>query len=229
MTKGFKKDPETSSGRKQLEISYTHTPPRYLYGYDTSRNWGNGIFSKFVKLYSLIVNHFMRMYDFESAQKVDHFIANSKNVAVRIEKFYRRTSTVIYPPVDVEKIINSPEEIKEEFVLTGGRLVAAKNFDLVIRACKKAGVPLKIFGSGVLENELKNMADENCEFLGELSELELYSYYKKAKGFIAAQKDEDFGITLVEAMAAGTPVIAFKGGGYEESVIEGKTGVFLVI
>lgn len=220
ITKGFK------TKKNQTEISYTHTPPRYLYGYDTSRNWKNSWLSGLIKAYTLVVNHFMRMYDFESAQKVDHFIANSKNVQARIEKFYRRKSKIIYPPVNVEKIITSPDQEKENFFLTGGRMVASKNFDLIIGACKKAKVNLKIFGSGVQLNELKKIADASCEFLGELPEKELYSCYKKAKGFIVAQKDEDFGITPVEAMAAGTPVIAYRGGGYIESVIEGKTGIF---
>lgn len=220
VTKGFK------SKNSQVEISYTHTPPRYLYNYDTSRNWKNSVMSKLVYVYSLVVNHFMRMYDFESAQKVDHFIANSINVQARIEKFYRRDSKVIYPPVEVQKIIKFQNQEKEEFFLTGGRMVVSKNFDLIIKACKKAKVNLKIFGSGIQLNELKNLAGESCEFLGEISEEELYSYYKKAKGFIVAQKDEDFGITPVEAMAAGTPVIAYRGGGYLESVVEGKTGIF---
>lgn len=220
ITKGFK------TKTKQIEISYTHTPPRYLYGYDTSRNWKDSWFSKIVYVYGFLVNHFMRIYDFDRAQKVDRFLANSKNVQARIEKYYGRNSIVIYPPVEVEKIINSPKQEKENFFLTGGRLVAAKNFDLIIRACKEAKVKLKIFGSGVLEKELKKLSDENVEFVGEISEDKLYSYYKKAIGFIAAQKDEDFGITLVESMAAGTPVIAYRGGGYLESVVEGKTGVF---
>lgn len=220
VTKGFK------TKKEQVEISYTHTPPRYLYGYDSSRNWKNSWFSKIIQVYSFIVNHFMRTYDFNSAQKVDHFISNSKNVQARIEKFYRKNSTVIYPPVDALKIINSKSEVKEDYLLTGGRLVAAKNFDLIIKACKKANVKLKIFGSGVLFPDLKKLADGNCEFLGEINEEVLYSYYKKSKAFIAAQKDEDFGITPVEAMAAGTPVIAYRGGGYLESVVEGKTGIF---
>ena len=92
ITKGFDKK------KGAIEICYCHTPPRYLYGYDTSRKF-TGIFGKLVWFYGLIVNHFMRMYDFKQAQKVDYFIANSNEVASRIAKFYHRDATVIYPPI----------------------------------------------------------------------------------------------------------------------------------
>jgi len=99
VTKGIKK------GKNAKEICYLHTPPRYLYGYDTSRNWKGKWYGGFVNFYSLVVNHFMRMYDFKSAQKVDYFIVNSKNVGRRVEKFYqRRDYEVIYPPVDIPKV-----------------------------------------------------------------------------------------------------------------------------
>jgi glycosyltransferase involved in cell wall biosynthesis len=219
ITRGFK------TKNDQKEICYCHTPPRYLYGYDTSRRWKNKWYGSFVSLYATIVNHFMRMYDFDTAQKVDYFIANSKNVAERIKKFYRRDATVIYPPVDLPK--TSPQsQVPSAYYLTGGRLVAAKNFDLIIKACHKAKVDLKIFGFGILENELKSIAGDGVEFLGKVSDRDLTKYYQGAKAFIAAQKDEDFGMTLVEAQGAGCPVIAYRGGGYLESLIEGKTGVF---
>ena len=221
ITRGFKTRPG------QTEICYCHTPPRYLYGYDTSRNWKSKWFGGFVRLYSWIVNFFMRSYDFSQAQKVDIIVANSKNTAQRILQFWKRDSVVIYPPIDVksiQRVFVSPQ--KGDYMLTGGRLVSAKNFDLIIKACMKLGLPLKIFGSGILEADLKNIADENVEFLGKISNEELIGYYKSAKGFIVAQQDEDFGMTLVEAQAAGCPVVAYRGGGYIETVIEGKTGVF---
>lgn len=221
VTKGFKK------GRNTIEICYLHTPPRYLYGYDTSRNWKTLWFSKLVELYALIVNHFMRQYDFNAAQRVDYFIANSKNTGKRIEKFYRRNYKVIYPPVEVEKIITSKvKPVGGNFYLAGGRLVAAKNFDLIIKACKEMKVKLKIFGFGILDSELKSLADESVEFLGKVTDEKLIALYKGAKAFILAQKDEDFGITPVEAAATGCPVIAFRGGGYMETVVDGVTGLF---
>ena len=222
VTKGVKK------GEKTTEICYVHTPPRWLYGYDESRSWGKKWYGWIVKAYASFVGHFLRMYDFNQAQKVDHFIANSENVAGRIEKFYRREADeVIYPPVDIDRYRKQDSRIKkEDFYLTGGRLVNAKNFDLVIKAFNELEHTLKIYGSGPLREELEELAGNNIEFLGRVEDKELVKLYQKAKAFIVAQKDEDFGITPVEAMAAGTPVIAYRGGGYEESVVEGKTGVF---
>jgi len=211
------------------EICYLHTPPRYLYGYDTSRNWQNKWFSGFVKAYALIVNHFMRQYDFKKAQKVDKFIVNSKNVGRRVEKFYRRSDyAIINPPINTKKFQQKPsyQLPAASYYLTGGRLVAAKNFDLIIRACKKAGVTLKVFGDGIDAENLQKICGKNCKMLGRVSEVELVALYQSAKAFIVAQRDEDFGITPVEAAASGTPTIAYRGGGYLETVVENETGVF---
>lgn len=210
------------------EVCYLHTPPRYLYGYDDSRNWKNLWFAGLVKIYALVINHFMRMYDFNAAQKPSFYITNSENVAKRLKKFYRRDDyKVVYPPVDIEKF-GEPKikPGKGDYYLTGGRLIAHKNFDLIIKAFNKNRLKLKIFGTGLMEEELKNMAKQNIEFLGMVSEANLISLYKRAKAFIVASKDEDFGITPIEAAAAGTPTIAYKGEGYLESVIENETGVF---
>jgi len=223
VTKGIKK------GEKTTEICYLHTPPRYLYGYDTSRNWQKKWFSSLVQAYALVVNHFMRQYDFKQAQKVDKFIVNSQNVGKRLEKFYRRRDyIVIHPPVNTDQFGQRPTNQLPDnhYYLTGGRMVAAKNFALIIKACQKAGVTLKLFGTGIEENNLKKLGSKNIEFLGKVNESELVNYYRNAKAFIVAQRDEDFGITPIEAAAAETPTIAYRGGGYLESVVEGKTGIF---
>lgn len=218
VTKGFEKK------RGAIEICYCHTPPRYLYGYDTSRKF-KGLMGKLVGFYGLIVNHFMLQYDFKRAQNVDYFVANSEEVKKRIAKFYRRDSTVIYPPVEV---VGSEKRlaISRDYYLTGGRLTAAKNFDLIIKAFNKSGLPIKIYGSGPLEKYLKSIAKDNIKFLGKVTDEEMAKLYAGAKAFILAQKDEDFGMTAVEAMSFGTPIIAYKGGGYLESVLDGKTGLF---
>jgi len=215
VTKGF-------SSHKTIEICYCHTPPRYLYGYETSRNW-----QKYwiVRLYASIVNHIMRQYDFRQAQKVTYFIANSRETQARIKKFYRRESKVIYPPVEI-KAMTKRRHSSEDYFLAGGRLELPKNFDIIIKACNQLKLPLKIFGIGPQEEYLCSIAGLTVKFLGSVSDEEKDNCYVNCLAYITAATDEDFGITPVEAMAAGRPVIAFRGGGYLESVVEGKTGEF---
>jgi len=231
VTKGF------ASGETK-EVCYCHTPPRYLYGYETSKNWQK---SFLIKIYAAVINFFMRQYDFRQAQKVTVFVANSREVQKRIAKFYRRESVVINPPVEI-KIQNSPPKTAgrhlrrpktagqagkiQNYFLTGGRLERAKNFDLIVGAFNKLGWPLKIYGRGNQEKYLRQIAERNIEFLGWVSEEEKWQLLAGCKAFVCAATDEDFGITPVEAQAAGRPVIAFRGGGYLETVLEGKTGIF---
>lgn len=223
ITRGFK------VGKNTKVIAYCHTPPRWLYGYEMSVG-----FTKYwpVKIYASIVSHFMRIYDFNTAQKINNWIANSKNVADRIMKYYRKESVVIYPPIEVEKIIKATENIKKEnFYLIVARLVGAKGLEQASIVAKKLGIELRIIGESHgfsdVESKLKKLSDGKIKLLGQVSDSKLYETLGKAKGFIALAKDEDFGMTLVEAQAAGTPAIAFNGGGFKESVIEGKTGLFI--
>lgn len=200
------------------EICYCHTPPRWLYGYQTASNWQK---HWPVRVYGLIVGHLMRHYDYAQAQKVKYFIANSEEVRQRIRKFYRRKSVVIYPPVDLPKPIKTK---KLDYYLIVSRLVGGKGIELGIEAAKKLGLNLKIVGSG--PHFAKATWGKNIKLLGQVSDEELVKLYSGAKAFLALSKDEDFGITPVEAMACGCPVIAFNGGGYKETVVEGKTGLF---
>ncbi len=222
ITKGF--GTRGTNKEKPIEVCYCHTPPRWLYGFKTSIN-----LQKYwpFRMYSKIVGYFMRIYDYDSAQKVNYFIANSKNVAQRIEKYYRRDSTVIYPPVEIPKISRVQ---KENYYLIISRIVGAKGIDLAIKTAVKLDLNLKIAGApagySTEYKKLQNLAGDKVQFLGHVSDLELAELYAKAKAFLALSTDEDFGITPVESMMAGTPVIAFRGGGYVESVIENKTGVF---
>jgi glycosyltransferase involved in cell wall biosynthesis len=210
-----------------VHICYCHTPPRYLYGYPTARNWKK---NKFGRMIGEFLNVKLRQTDFLSAQRPDYFIANSIEVKNRIRKFYRRDATVIYPPVNIESRIKNHElrMKKKTYYLAGGRLARAKNIHLAIEACNKLKLPLKIFGKSFADygDELKQIAGPTIEFLGEVNDEERYELYKNAKAFIFPSEYEDFGIMPVEAQGAGTPVIAYQSGGVKETVIEGKTGVF---
>ncbi len=233
IAKGFGNHQQSTINHKPVEICYCHTPPRWLYGFTTSIN-----FQKYwpVKVYARIVGHFLRLYDFRQAQKVDYFVANSKEVAARIKKFYRRDSTVIYPPVSLPKVQNIK---KGDYYFIVSRIVGAKGLELAVEAALKMGFKLKIAGSQVgyyFEHDKlikKASHGPECksnggkvEFLGQVTDEELARLYKGAKAFLALSQDEDFGITPVESQLCGTPVIAFNGGGYKETVIDGKTGVF---
>jgi len=213
-------------GEKTKVVAYCHTPPRFLYGYKTGVSKSKNIF---IKIYSAIVSHYLRFFDFYSAQKIDNWIANSNNVSDRIKKFYRKESVVIYPPVDVKKIINTTKNLqKENYYLIVSRLVGTKGLEEAIKAFNKNGKILKIVGTGDKKylKKLKNISKNNIEFLGRINDQDLYEVYAQAKGFLAFAKDEDFGMTLVEAQASATPIIAFDGGGFKESVNK-KTGIFI--
>jgi glycosyltransferase involved in cell wall biosynthesis len=163
------------------------------------------------------------MYDFNSAQRVDYFIANSDEVARRIEKYYRRDSTVIYPPVTIPQI---PRVQKEDYYLVISRIVGGKGLDLAVKTAVKLKIAGRPAGYYTEYKKLQKLADKGIEFLGFVDDTEMAGLYAKAKAFLALSTDEDFGMTLVEANLAGTPVIAYRGGGYLESIVEGKTGIF---
>lgn len=223
ITRGFRVGPKTKI------IAYCHTPPRWLYGFETSVG-----FTKYlpVKIYAWVVGYFMRKYDFATAQQVDYFVANSKNVQGRIKKFYKRDSTLIYPAVEVSAIEKASKNLeKENYFVMVSRLVGAKGLEEAARISKELGIELRIVGEAHgfadVERQLKKLSGGNIRLLGRISNSELYKVLGKAKALIALAKDEDFGMTVVEAQAAGIPVIAFNGGGFKETVIDGVTGVMI--
>ncbi|MBI4414976.1 MAG: glycosyltransferase [Candidatus Kerfeldbacteria bacterium] len=206
-----------------VHICYCHSPTRYLWS-DTYDYVAALPYPKIVKAF--ITKHLtsLRQWDRLAADRVDYFIANSATVRDRIAKYYRRSSTVIHPPVDTERLAIA--STVGDFYLAGGRLVAYKRIDLAVRAFNRLGIPLKIFGTGPEEKRLRAMAKPNIQFLGKLPPVELYRLYSQALAFINPQ-EEDFGITVVESMAAGRPVIAYAKGGACETVVPGKTGVLV--
>lgn len=218
VTKGFTRKRQGTGDKRQgktVEICYCHTPPRWLYGYPTSVNWQR---YPIVRAYAAVVGFFMRQYDYAAAQRVDYFIANSKETQRRIAKFYRRESTVVYPPINVIHDTQYTIHNTKQYYLFVSRDVGGKGLELAIEAAKTLKFSLKIVGR-------TGQNDENIEYLGIVSDEELATLYADAKAFLALATNEDFGMTPVEAMSCGTPVIAYDGGGYSESVIDGKTGI----
>lgn len=214
--KGVITRPET------LHICYCHTPTRFLWS-DTHSYTKELKYNKIIKKFIPFSLHKIRLWDRLAAERVDKFIANSENIARKIQKYYQKKAEVIYAPVDLRKFYIA-RDIGSYF-LTGGRLVAYKRFDLTIKVFNKIGWPLKIFGTGPEAKSLKKLARPNIEFLGRVSDNKLARFYAYARAFIFPQ-EEDFGITPLESMASGRPVIAYARGGALETVIPGKTGIF---
>ena len=204
-------------------ICYCHTPTRYLWS-DTHSYVEELDYNKYVKkLIGLSLNN-LRVWDKVAADRVDYFIANSKFIGRRIKKYYRRESEIIYPPVEIDKF--SAIEKKEDYYLAGGRLVPYKRFDLLVKAFKESGRQLKIFGDGPDHGRLIDIAgnSRNIEFCGRVSTECQARLYGNARAFLNPQ-EEDFGITVVEAQASGTPVIAYSSGGAAEIILPEKTGL----
>jgi glycosyltransferase involved in cell wall biosynthesis len=208
-----------------LHICYCHTPIRYYWSdYDWYRK--NPPFGKLNWLAQIALPVLigpLRWFDFKMSQRVNKYVANSKFVAARIQKYYHRDSEVIYPPIVTNRFA-LPRDPKDYYVIVG-RQVAYKRLDLAIDAFNELGLTLKISGSGEEAAKQKLRSKENIEFLGRVSDEELAKLFSEAKAFIFPP-EEDFGMIPVEAMSAGCPVIAYGSGGALESVVDGQTGVF---
>jgi glycosyltransferase involved in cell wall biosynthesis len=208
----------------QLHICYCHSPVRYAWDMYFEYLKDAKLDIGFKSLIAKIVLHYLRLWDYTSAQRVDYFIANSHNVAGRIKKYWSKDSVVIYPPVDVENFELSLQ--KEDYYFCASRLVPYKKIDLIVEAFSKLkDRKLIVAGDGPQMSLIKKKASNNVEILGYVENKELKEYMQKAKAFIFAA-NEDFGIVPVEAQACGTPVIAYGFGGSKETVIDGKTGIF---
>ncbi len=213
------------TGKQTLHICYCHTPVRYYWSdYEWYRaNPPFGRLNWLVKGLLPVMIGWLRKMDYRGAQGVDQFVANSNYVKARIEKYYDKDSTVIYAPVNVEQYKVSRQ--REEYYLIVGRQVAYKRLDLAVDAFNELGLPLKVAGTGEEIAKHRPRAKANIEFLGRVPDEMLPELYGKAKAFVFPA-EEDFGIVPVEAMANGTPVIAYGVGGAAETVVEGQTGTF---
>lgn len=205
-----------------MHVCYCHSPMRYAWEfyweYLERENVG-----KIKKILIPLIMNYIRMWDAISANRVDYFIANSKNVAKRIWKHYRREADVIHPPVKTSYF--NIQDKDEEFFLIVGRLVAYKQVDLAIEAFNELGLPLVVIGSGPQFDYIKSIAKSNIKILGRQPDEVIRDYYAKCRAFIFPG-EEDFGITPLEAQASGRPVVAFGKGGALETVVENETGLF---
>lgn len=214
-TKGIITRPRTK------HICYCYSPNRYLW-LDKSQKtvlWKNPV--------SKLLFHYVRIWDRQASERVDHFVAISKTVQKRIEKYYKRDSVVIYPPVDTQ-VSGSKFQVsrkKEEFYLIVSQLRRYKRIDLAVDAFNKLGLKLVIIGEGQERERLERKAKKNIKFLGWQPNRIVSRYYKNCTAFIFPSED-DFGIAPVEAMAHAKPVLAYRKGGAIETIIEGKTGEF---
>lgn len=212
------------TGPDQLHISYIHSPVRYAWDLQHQYLRESGLDKGIKGWLAKWILHRIRIWDVRTANGVDEFIANSQFIARRIEKVYRRESTIIYPPVDMQGF--PLREKKEDFYLTASRMVPYKKIDLIIEAFSQMpDKKLVVIGDGPDYNKVRSKAAKNITLLGYKASGELRDYMQRAKAFVFAA-GEDFGIAPVEAQACGTPVIAYGKGGVLETCIDGKTGVF---
>jgi glycosyltransferase involved in cell wall biosynthesis len=199
-------------------ISYTFTPMRYAWmdlNIHGTHQPGNPMLDRFMQAF--------REWDKKAASHVHQFVAVSQAVAKRIESAYQREAEIIYPPVDVDRFMPAPT--RENFYITVSRLVPHKRIDLLVQAFSQLGLPLLIVGEGPELQHLARIAKPNIQFLGYLPDREVAELLGRARGFLCVT-EEDFGIAIVEAQAAGCPVIAYGKGGALETVIDKQTGVF---
>jgi glycosyltransferase involved in cell wall biosynthesis len=207
---------QTNNGTRH--ISYTYTPMRYAWS-DINID---GTHSRKNPMLDWVLDNF-RTWDKAAASRVHEFAAISQGIAKRIQSSYQRGSRLIYPPVEIERF--HPNGGRGDYFVTISRLVAHKRIDLIIEAFSRLNLPLKIIGDGPQRKKLQRHAAPNIEFLGYQPDEVVAQLVSKARGFVCAA-EEDFGIAIVEAQAAGCPVIAYKAGGALETVAAGTTGLF---
>jgi len=209
-----------------VHINYCHAPTHYYWSrYDEyMRSPGFGALNPLARLgLSLLVGP-LRKWDYKAAQRPHYMVANSIHIQQEILKYYGRSSEVIYPPIDVERFKPKDAGSRYSFIIAG-RQTPYKRFDLAVAACSRLRLPLKVIGKGPEYSKLTAMAGPSVRFLGYVSDDEVVRQLQSSEAFIFPGVD-DFGMVAVQAMAAGTPVIAYKAGGALDYIEEGKTGMF---
>jgi glycosyltransferase involved in cell wall biosynthesis len=209
-----------SSNNGPRHISYTYTPMRYAWS-DLNLD---GTRSRKSRMLNVVLESF-RTWDKAAASRVHEFAAISQGIAKRIQFAYQREARVIYPPVDIERFHPHFTGPRGDYFVTLSRLVAHKRIDLIIEAFSRLKLPLKVIGDGPERKRLQRRAGPNVELLGYQPDEIVTRLLQNGRGFVCAA-EEDFGIAMVEAQAAGCPVIAYKAGGALETVIDGTTGLF---
>lgn len=212
----------------QIHICYCHTPIRYYWSHyhEYKKDPGFGALNWLVRLAMPLLIPSLKKADYAAAQKVDVFIANSSEVQHRIKKYYNRPSTVIHPPVDVDRFM--PARERDDYYVALGRQVPYKRIDLAVTAATELGIDLKVFGNGSEHQKLVDQAGPTVEFytdrFGNASDEVVTEALNHAKGYLFPA-EEDFGIVQVEALAAGTPVIALSRGGTLDIIQDGESGI----
>ncbi|WP_027482713.1 glycosyltransferase family 4 protein [Deinococcus pimensis] len=210
-------------GAGQLHLSYVHSPIRYAWDLYHQYLRESGLQRGPKGLLAQLVLHYVRIWDSTTANRVDVFLANSRYVAGRVWRTYRRPARVLYPPVDVDRF--DPTRPREDFYLTLSRMVPYKKIDLIVETFTRLGRPLVVIGDGPDRAKVEALAGPNVILLGRQPDEVVADLMSRCRAFVFAA-DEDFGITPVEAQAAGAPVVAYGKGGVLESVVANRTGVF---
>lgn len=213
-------------------IAYIHSPMRFVWDYND--RYARETEGKKISFLTRFILSYVRIWDKLAADRPDHLIVNSEYTRKRVEKYYRRDAKVIYPPVEIksedqnlkpETSSKSVKQKSESYFLVVSRLSPYKKVDIVVEAFNKLGLPLVVVGEGKQEKHLRKIAGPNVRIVGWQDDYAVEKYYKEARGFIFPAED-DFGITVIEAMLHGVPVVAFRSGGACETIVEGVTGEF---